>query len=65
MPKATIEALAKCGAFASTGANRAQLMQVVDRAFEMGQQTQADRRNGQMSMFGGPGPPAGPRRRRP
>ena len=58
--RSTIEALAKCGAFASTGANRAQLMQVVDRAVEMGQQTQADRRNGQLSMFGGPAAPAGP-----
>ena len=60
VPKATIEALAKCGAFASTGANRAQLMQVAAAAFESGQQTQADRRNGQMSMFGGPAAPSGP-----
>ena len=52
--KSTVEALAKCGAFASTGANRAQLMQLSTQAFESGQQTQADRRNGQMSMFGGP-----------
>ncbi len=60
VPRATIEALVKCGAFASTGANRAQLMQVVDQAFETGQQTQADRRNGQMSMFGGGAVAAGP-----
>ena len=60
VPRATIEALVKCGAFASTGANRAQLMQVVDQAFETGQQTQADRRNGQMSMFGGTAAAAGP-----
>ena len=60
MTKATIEALAKCGAFASTGGNRAQLMQVAPQAFESGQQTQADRRNGQMSMFGGPAAPTGP-----
>jgi DNA polymerase-3 subunit alpha len=52
--RATTEALIKCGAFASTGANRAQLQNVLDRAIEMGQQTQQDRRSGQMSMFGAP-----------
>ena len=57
--KSTVEALVKCGAFASTGGNRAQLMQLAAQAFESGQQTQADRRNGQMSMFGG-GPAAAP-----
>ncbi len=60
VPRATIEALAKCGAFASTGANRAQLMQLIPQAFESGQQTQADRRNGQMSMFGGPAAASAP-----
>ena len=33
--RSTIEALVKCGGFASLGANRAQLMQVVDRAIEV------------------------------
>ena len=55
--RSTIEALVKCGAFNSLGAKRAQLMQIVDRAVEMGQQTQNDRRSGQMNMFGG-GPAA-------
>jgi DNA polymerase-3 subunit alpha len=52
--RATIEALIKCGSFAGTGANRAQLLNVLDRAIEMGQQTQQDRKSGQMSMFGSP-----------
>ncbi|HZZ41585.1 MAG TPA: DNA polymerase III subunit alpha [Tepidisphaeraceae bacterium] len=52
--RATMEALIKCGAFDSMGARRAQLLAVLDRAIEMGQQTQADRRNGQLSMFGAP-----------
>ena len=49
--KSTIEALVKCGAFSSTGAKRAQLLQVLDRAFEMGQQAQQDKRLGQLNMF--------------
>lgn len=56
--RATTEALIKCGAFASTGANRAQLQAVLDRAIEMGQQSQQDRRSGQMSMFGTVAAPA-------
>ena len=56
--KSTIEALIKCGAFASLGAKRAQLLHVLDRAVEMGQQTQNDKRMGQLSMFGGPAPAA-------
>lgn len=57
--RATTEALIKCGAFASTSANRAQLQAVLDRAIEMGQQSQQDRRMGQMNMFGGPAATAG------
>ncbi len=56
--RGTIEALVKCGAFNSMKAKRAQLVQILDRAVEMGQQTQNDRRSGQMSMFGGGGPAA-------
>jgi len=52
--RATIEALVKCGAFTSLGARRSQLLHVLDRAVEMGQQAQNDRRMGQMSMFGTP-----------
>jgi DNA polymerase-3 subunit alpha len=49
--KGTLEALIKCGAFAAFG-KRAALLQVLDSAVESGQRTQADKRNGQMSMFG-------------
>src|SRR5690349_16570854 len=52
-----IEALMKCGAFSSMG-KRSQLLAVLDRAFEMGQQSQQDKRMGQMNMFGGGGPAA-------
>ena len=55
--RGTIEALIKCGAFSSTKAKRSQLLQILDRAVEMGQQIQNDLRSGQMSMFGG-GPAA-------
>jgi DNA polymerase-3 subunit alpha len=50
--RSTLEALVKCGAFASTKARRAQLLEILDRAVEMGQQSQQDRRMGQMNMFG-------------
>ena len=53
MSRGTIEALIKCGAFTSTKARRSQLLQILDSAVEMGQQTQSDKRSGQMSMFGG------------
>ncbi len=56
--RATIEALVKCGAFSGTGGKRAQLLHVLDRAVEMGQQTQNDRRSGQLNMFGGEAAPA-------
>jgi DNA polymerase-3 subunit alpha len=52
--KSTLEALIKCGAFSSLGARRAQLLEILERAVEMGQQVQHDRRAGQMSMFGQP-----------
>jgi DNA polymerase-3 subunit alpha len=50
--RATIEALIKCGAYSSLKAKRAQLLHLLDRAVEMGQQTQNDKRMGQLSMFG-------------
>ncbi len=53
VPRSTIEALIKCGAFSSLKARRSQLLAILDRAFEMGQQLQSDRRSGQMNMFGG------------
>jgi len=59
--KSTMDALVKCGAFASTGANRAQLLSVLEGAFEMGQQSQSDKRSGQMNMFAGPAASSAPR----
>jgi DNA polymerase-3 subunit alpha len=52
--RSTVEALIKCGAFSSISPKRAPLLNVFDRAFEMGQQTQNDKRAGQMSIFGSP-----------
>jgi DNA polymerase-3 subunit alpha len=49
--RSTAEALVKCGAFSSTKAKRAQLLNVLDRAFEQAQTSQADKRTGQMSIF--------------
>jgi len=54
--RATIEAFIKCGAFSGTGARRAQLLAVADKAVEQGQQAQQDRRLGQFSMFAAPAP---------
>ncbi|HVT88222.1 MAG TPA: DNA polymerase III subunit alpha [Tepidisphaeraceae bacterium] len=56
--KSTIEALAKCGAFSSLSEKRAPLLFVLERAVEMGQQHQHDKRAGQMNMFGMPAPQA-------
>ena len=51
MTRATIEALVKCGAFSSLGAKRAQLLHVLEGAVETGQQSQQDKRSGQMNIF--------------
>ena len=59
--RSTTEALIKCGAFSSTGARRAQLLAALDRAVEMGQQLQQDRRSGQMNIFGEADAPASDR----
>lgn len=50
--KSTIEALIRCGAFASMKAARSQLLNVLDAAFEAGQRQQNDRRSGQIALFG-------------
>ncbi|MEW6682283.1 MAG: DNA polymerase III subunit alpha [Nitrospirota bacterium] len=47
-----IESLIKCGSFASTGARRAQLMQVLDRTMEAAAASQDERRSGQVALFG-------------
>ena len=53
--RAVIEALIKCGAFDSTGATRKGLMMVVEDAIAAGTSAAADRRCGQLSLFGGAG----------
>ncbi len=60
--RSTTEALIKCGAFASTGANRAQVLRALDGAVELGQQTQQDQRSGQLNMFAAAAASAGPTR---
>ncbi len=51
--RSTLEALVKCGAFDALGASRAAMIAAMDPAIEQGQAASADRRSGQMSMFGG------------
>ena len=63
--RGTVDALIRCGAFSSMNARRAQLMNILDRAVEMGQQMQNDKRSGQLSMFGAPEASAGPALARP
>ncbi len=50
--RATIEALIKCGAFDSLGAHRAAMLAGLDHAIDLGQAAAADRRSGQMNIFG-------------
>ena len=64
--KGVMEALIKSGAFDCTGAMRRALMGVMEKAIELGQEAQRDRRAGQLNMFGGfeaaapaPAPPIG------
>ena len=49
--RSTTDALVKCGAFSGSGAKRSQLLQVLDKALDMGQQSQQDKRAGQLNMF--------------
>jgi DNA polymerase III subunit alpha len=50
--RGVIEAQIKAGAFDTTGAMRKALVQVLEDALRVGAQTQLDRHNGQMNMFG-------------
>jgi len=60
--RAVNEALIKCGAFDSTGAMRGALITVLDDAIASGASLAADRRAGQMSLFGdGLGDPVEPK----
>ncbi len=54
--RSTIEALIKCGALSCLSQKRAPLVHALERAVEMGQQLQQDKRMGQMNMFGGAAP---------
>jgi DNA polymerase-3 subunit alpha len=57
--RSTIETLIKCGAFDALGASRAAMVAALDSAIQLGQAAAADRKSGQMSMFGpAPGEPA-------
>jgi DNA polymerase-3 subunit alpha len=51
--RSVIEALIKSGAFDKTGAMRKALIEVLDRAIEIGQAAQADKRSGQLSLLEG------------
>ncbi len=51
--KATLEALVSAGAFDRTGATRAQVSSVLDRALSLASETHADRTVGQTGLFAG------------
>jgi len=51
--KSTIDALIKCGGFVGISPTRAPLLHVLDKAVEMGQQQQNDKRSGQIGLFSG------------
>ena len=50
--RGVIEAFIKAGAFDTTGAMRKALASVLDKALQVGGETQRDRQSGQMNMFG-------------
>jgi len=50
--RSAVETLVKAGAFDSLGVRRAQLFAAVDRAMQSGAAAAADRRSGQMGLFG-------------
>jgi DNA polymerase III subunit alpha len=51
--RSVVEALIKAGAFDFTGAMRRALCEVLDKAIEIGQGSQVDKRSGQMSLLDG------------
>jgi DNA polymerase-3 subunit alpha len=51
--RATLEALVRGGAFDSTGARRAQVASVLERALALGQSAAKDRQAGQFNLFSG------------
>ena len=50
--KKVVESLIKCGAFDSLGGKRAQYMDALESAMEIGQQVQREKQQGQESLFG-------------
>jgi len=52
--KSTMDALIRAGAFVTMHPERAPLLHVLDKAFEMAQQASDDRASGQFSLFGAP-----------
>lgn len=60
VPRGAIEAMICAGAFDGTGAMRKGLMDVVEGAIKAGQTAQADKRSGQMGLFGGGDTPPAP-----
>ncbi len=50
--RSSLENLIKAGAMDGFGANRRQLMEVLERAIQAGQAMQADNRSGQQNLFG-------------
>jgi DNA polymerase-3 subunit alpha len=50
--KKVVDALIKCGAFDSLGGKRAQYMEALEHAMEVGQQVQREKQQGQESLFG-------------
>lgn len=51
--RGTLEALAQGGAFDGSGARRAQVIEVLDRALALAAEVHADRSLGQLGLFGG------------
>lgn len=56
--RSSVESLIKAGAMDCFGGHRAQLMAMLDRAIQAGASAQADKKSGQMSLFGTPEPAA-------
>ena len=56
--RSSIESLIKAGAMDTFGGHRAQLVGALDRALQAGASAQADKKSGQMNLFGAPEPSA-------
>jgi DNA polymerase-3 subunit alpha len=54
--RSSMESLIKAGAMDCFGGHRAQLMAALDRAIQAGSSLQADKKSGQMNLFGAPEP---------